>query len=129
MTTDYPKNLRAAIDAHQIRKSELDALISSGPTVCAEHGRPYADGALWHGCRVCAECMREEAAALRGLRGASGGARGLYGLVTTDASRFMFLSYQAGLKARRSLVARKALAQSFSAGYWRTQAWRAAKGL
>ena len=129
MTTDYPKNLRAAIDAHQIRKSELDALISSGPTVCAEHGRPYADGALWHGCRVCAECMREEAAALRGLRGASGGARGLYGLVTTDASRFMFLSYQAGLKAQHSPVVRVALAQRGAAYYWRHQARRAAKGL
>lgn len=127
--TDYPRNIQAAIAAHQIRKSELDALVSSGPTVCPAHNRPYAGGALWHGCKVCAECMREEAAALRRLRGAEAGARGLYGLVTTDASRFMFLSYQAGLKARRSLVARKALAQSFSAGYWRTQAWRAAKGL
>lgn len=127
MTTDYPKNLRAAIDAHQIRKSELDALISSGPTVCAEHGRPYADGALWHGCRVCAECMREEAAALRGLRGASGGARGLYGLVTTDASRFMFLSYQAGLKARRMSAGREWAALRMSASYWRLQARKEAR--
>lgn len=125
----YTTNLDAAIAAHQIRKSELDALVSSGPTVCPAHNRPYAGGALWHGCKVCAECMREEAAALRRLRGAEAGARGLYSLITTDASRYMFLSYQAGLKARRSLVARKALAQSFSAGYWRTQAWRAAKGL
>lgn len=127
--TDYPRNIQAAIAAHQIRKSELDALVSSGPTVCPAHNRPYAGGALWHGCKVCAECMREEAAALRRLRGAEAGARGLYSLITTDASRYMFLSYQAGLKALRASVVRVALAQRGAAFYWRHQARRAAKGL